>query len=146
MNIKNTFSELLKLARTSIAYKAEGVILDVTEQIVERMQELGISKSELAKQIGSSPPYVTKLLRGGTNFTLESMVKVADALDSELKVKIEPKVSARDWFGLLVKAYPNERTKYKVRSQMKNLSCSERENLQSVNPPIPPQHLYQESS
>jgi transcriptional regulator with XRE-family HTH domain len=44
----------------------------------------------LAEKIGSSPAYVTKILRGETNFTLDSMVKIATALGCELTIGLRP--------------------------------------------------------
>jgi transcriptional regulator with XRE-family HTH domain len=101
MNKKPSFQELLQAARNSLSYKVEGAIIQFTEQIFQKMQTMGVSKSELASRIGSSAPYVTKLLKGGTNFTLESMVKVADALDSEIRIELIPKFTAKDWIHLM---------------------------------------------
>lgn len=69
-------------ARASIEYDLESAIIEATEAVVARMQELGLSRAELARRMGISPPMVTKLLRGENNFTLRTLISLARALDS----------------------------------------------------------------
>ena len=85
------FKSLLAEAQKDHAYWVEGAILEFTEDMVNRMEEQGISRSELARRIGVSPAYVTKILRGSTNFTLDTMVKVARALDCEFRCRLQPR-------------------------------------------------------
>lgn len=83
-----TFSELLKEARRELEYYVTGAIVDFTESVAKRMTELGVNRAELAERIDSSPQYVTKILRGNANFTIQSMAKLARALDSDLQVRL----------------------------------------------------------
>ena len=82
-------------ARQTHAYRAEGASIQFTEELVARMKASGINRSALAEKIGTSPAYVTKILRGDTNFTLDSMVKIADALGCELTIGLRPLAIAR---------------------------------------------------
>ena len=77
-------------ARTSHAYRAEGASLRFTEDLVAFMKTSGFTRTALAQKIGSSPAYITKILRGETNFTLDSMVKIATALGCELTIGLRP--------------------------------------------------------
>lgn len=81
-------------ARQTDAYRAEGASIRFTEDLVARMKTSGLTRSALAEKIGSSPAYITKILRGDTNFTLDSMVKIANALDCELTMGLQPLASA----------------------------------------------------
>jgi transcriptional regulator with XRE-family HTH domain len=108
-NNKPTFRDLLSSARGTVTYIVERTIIGFTEQVVARISSLGLARGEFASKLESSPAYVTKLLRGGTNFTIESMVKVAEALDSELKIELVPKVSVKEWFSELEKMTPQPR-------------------------------------
>src|SRR4051812_43804699 len=83
-----TFRELAESARRSSSYFVQGAILDFTEEIVARMKLQSISKCELAQKIETSPAFITKLLSGENNFTLETMVRVALAVDSELRIHL----------------------------------------------------------
>jgi len=54
------------------------------------MKDRGLNRTALAEKIGTSPAYITKILRGDTNFTLDSMVRFALALDCELNFELQP--------------------------------------------------------
>ena len=85
---------ILGRARDSLAYDTEGVKLEFTEQIVSLMEAKGVSKSALAAHLNVAPAYVTKVLQGTTNFTLDSMVKIAHAFAAELHVQLKPMKSS----------------------------------------------------
>jgi ribosome-binding protein aMBF1 (putative translation factor) len=87
-----SFSKLFKKSRKRLEYFVEGAILEFTEAVVVRMEQTGISESELASKLKRKPVYVKNVLRG-RNFSLESMVKIGLALDSELSIKLVPKAS-----------------------------------------------------
>lgn len=51
--------------------------------------ELGLSRTELAERIGTTPAYISKILNGGAgNFQLETMTKLARAIDAILQVRL----------------------------------------------------------
>lgn len=51
--------------------------------------ELGISRAELAKRLGTSPEYVTKVLNGSAgNFQLSTMTKWARALGAIVQIRL----------------------------------------------------------
>lgn len=54
----------------------ERLILEVTEAISRLMEAGRISKAQLAARLGSSQPFITKLLSGSNNFTLRTMSDV----------------------------------------------------------------------
>lgn len=53
-----------------------------------------MSRAELARRLGTSQAYVTKILRGSVNFTLETMILLARALNADLTVSISPRSAA----------------------------------------------------
>lgn len=59
----------------------ERLILEVTEAIATLLEEQNVSRSELARRIGKSPAFVSKLLRGDNNFTLRTLSDVFFAVD-----------------------------------------------------------------
>lgn len=58
----------------------ERFIMQVTEAIATLLEEQNVSRTELARRIGKSPAFVTKLLRGDNNFTLRTLSDVIFAL------------------------------------------------------------------
>ncbi|MCY1368603.1 hypothetical protein D9M69_555980 [compost metagenome] len=62
------------------------------------MKIKGISNSNLAEKLDTSAAYITKALRGDTNFTIDSMVKLTSALGAKLHIHVaDPEASVR-WF------------------------------------------------
>lgn len=88
-----TLKSAAEAARQTEAYRAEGASIRFTEDLIARMKTTGITRSALAEKIGASPAYITKILRGDTNFTLDSMAKIADALGCELTLGLQPLAS-----------------------------------------------------
>ena len=80
----------LKAARKTHEYRAEGASIEFTNALVTRMREAGVTRSELARLIKVTPAYISKILRGATNFSLDSMVKIANALNCELRLHLQP--------------------------------------------------------
>src|SRR5947207_1682796 len=101
-----SFKELAETARKTTAYYVEGAILEFTEDIVSRMSAERITKSELAAKIKTKPAFITKLLSGQNNFTVETMVKLARALNSDLRIHLQPKGSISQWIDILESPAP----------------------------------------
>ena len=80
------FKDLIEDAKSRDDYWIEDAILQFTMRLHEEMQKQGISKTELARRIGASQPYVTRILKGRDNLTIATMVKLARA--AGLKVQI----------------------------------------------------------
>ena len=87
-SLTETFAGLLSRAETSEDYWLDIAVSDFASDLHARMQRLKVTHKELADRMGTSRPYVTKLLGGG-NFTLFTMVKLAMALDAVVRVRIE---------------------------------------------------------
>lgn len=83
------YDEWLKEVQQHDDYHAEGAILEFTEDLIRAMNRRGLTRTQLANKLGKKPAYITKMLGGENNFTLATMVKVARALDMELKVRLE---------------------------------------------------------
>ncbi len=85
-----TFTDLYKDAEGHEDYWIAGSVQEFTEEIFRLMEQGEISRSELARRLGTSPAYVTKILRGNANFTLATMVRLARALGAELRLQLSP--------------------------------------------------------
>ena len=83
-----SFAELFDDAERHEDYHVAGAILAFNEEIVREMERKGVTRTELARRLGATPAYVTKILRGRVDFTLATMVRLARALDTELVVQL----------------------------------------------------------
>lgn len=79
---------MLEEAESNPDYWIESTITQFAMDLANRMEKLGISRAELARRLGTSPAYITKILGGNANFTLATMVKLATALGGTLRVHI----------------------------------------------------------
>src|SRR5271165_4244440 len=101
-----SFTQIFAEAQKHLAYPVEGAILEFTEELCRLMEKQGVTKTELARHLQCQPAYVTKLLSGQNNFTLETMVKVARALESEVKIHLQEPGFRSDWSDLQTVTYP----------------------------------------
>ena len=92
--------------------------------MLTRMRQVGISRSKLAAKIGVNPAYVSKILRGDTNFSLETMVKIANALESEFRCHLQPVGAKAQWLD--VYSTRTRKTSFRVTDVPRNVIHPER--------------------
>ena len=56
----------------------------IAMKVLKALKERGLSQKDLAAQMGVSPQYVNKLVKGNENFTLETLVKLQNTLNISL--------------------------------------------------------------
>ena len=56
----------------------------ITLQVIRSMDEHSITQAELAKRMGCSQQYVSNLLKGSSNMTLETIARLEKALDIDI--------------------------------------------------------------
>ena len=52
--------------------------------VMNRLDQIGLSQKELAERMHCSPQYISKLLKGSENLTLETISKLEESLDLDL--------------------------------------------------------------
>lgn len=95
-----SFAELLQAARASEIYKAERVRLQFVADLLRAMEARDISRADLARKLGKSNAYVTKILRGDANFTVQTMIQLCEAVGTNLHVHMADGNCAVRWFDL----------------------------------------------
>lgn len=98
----DSFEELFQRAEERPGYWVELGKLEFTEEMLARMKEREISKSQLAARMQAKPAFVTRLVSGHNNFTLETMVRVARALDCEFRSHLQPAGTKACWIDVLI--------------------------------------------
>lgn len=68
----------------------EEFILDATELIWDAMNARSMTKADLAKELGCTPPHVTQLLSGSRNMTLRTFADIAYVLGIRPRFHLEP--------------------------------------------------------
>jgi len=78
-------------AQKHLAYYEEGLFIDVAARVIDAMEARRVTRSDLARRLEVSPAYVTKVLRGHANLSLESLAKLAFALNLKWECILIPK-------------------------------------------------------
>lgn len=61
----------------------------VADQVSERRLERGLSQRELAELVGTTQSAIARLERGGRPPRIDTLLRIADALDCELVVDLK---------------------------------------------------------
>jgi DNA-binding Xre family transcriptional regulator len=83
------FAEIYEQAKETVEFKLEGLELEITEKILAVMEKKSISKTALAKKLGISKAALSGFFQSGSNVTLKRLLKIADALDCELRFDLQ---------------------------------------------------------
>lgn len=82
------YGRLIKRLVDNADYLTQAAMRQFVLNISHRMEVQGLSRKALAEKLNTSPAYVTKVLRGDVNFTLETMTKMALAVDGRLRIEV----------------------------------------------------------
>ena len=81
-------SKALKDPATKAEYEALGPEYEVVKTIIKERVKRGWSQTELAEAIGSRQPVISRLERGDSNPSLQTLSRIAKALDLSLQVSM----------------------------------------------------------
>ncbi len=83
------FSEGKEFSRAEErVYAREELVYNVTEDILVSLEDMSVSKKELARRLGKSRSYITQILSGARNMTLGTLSDICFALGVKPKVII----------------------------------------------------------
>ena len=97
----DSFEQLFQRAEERTGYWVELAKLEFTEEMLARMKGRGVKKGQLAAMLGVRPAVVTRLVSGHNNFTIETMARVARALDCEFRCHLQPAGAKACWIDIL---------------------------------------------
>jgi len=86
-----------KNLKESPDFMAESNKIGFAFEIERAIAVNGISQNKLADMIGVSPAYISKVLRGDANLTIETMTKFADAIGKVLHLYLANKGANVEW-------------------------------------------------
>ena len=62
----------------------------VAMRMLQKMEETGINQRGLAERMGCSQQYISKILKGQENLSIETICKIEESLEIELLPKVNP--------------------------------------------------------
>lgn len=72
------------------------IVIEFTNAIAEAMADRQMSRVHLAKCMGVSPAYITKILKGDINLTIETMTRLARAVECTPKIILDQVVHTQN--------------------------------------------------
>jgi predicted transcriptional regulator len=63
----------------------------IAQDVAERRQQLGYSQRELAELVGTTQSAIARLERGGRPPRIDTLLRIADALECDLAVELRPR-------------------------------------------------------
>jgi predicted transcriptional regulator len=84
--------EALERLRRRIAGAENGwFFAQIADRVAERRGELGLSQQQLAHITGTTQSAIARLERGGRPPRIDTLLRIAEALDCDLVVELRPK-------------------------------------------------------
>jgi transcriptional regulator with XRE-family HTH domain len=68
----------------------------IAEQVADRRRALGLSQRELAELTGTTQSAIARLESGGRPPRIDTLMRIANALDCELRVELRPRTTKGD--------------------------------------------------
>jgi plasmid maintenance system antidote protein VapI len=78
-------------------FLAEELKLAFADELARLLEARGLKRTELAAKLGTNRGYVTRVLNTDYNLTIETMVRIADALGACVSLHLHPKDTHVDW-------------------------------------------------
>jgi ribosome-binding protein aMBF1 (putative translation factor) len=66
----------------------------IAAEVAERRLALGLSQSDLARLVGTTQSAIARLERGGRPPRIDTLLRIANALDCELVVRLRPRTAS----------------------------------------------------
>jgi transcriptional regulator with XRE-family HTH domain len=94
------YAEMTRNREKDTGFQLEYFKLVFTEELGRLLEQRGISQAELARRLDTSRAYITRIFRTDFNPTVETMLKLAIALDADLSVHMHPRETEVRWLEI----------------------------------------------
>jgi ribosome-binding protein aMBF1 (putative translation factor) len=88
--------ETLERLRERLAHAEGGwLFAQIADRVAERRKELGLSQAELAQRVDTTQSARARLESGGRPPRIDTLLRIANALDCELVVELRPRTNPK---------------------------------------------------
>jgi ribosome-binding protein aMBF1 (putative translation factor) len=93
---KRLTKEMLERIRERLAHADDGwFFAQIADRVAERRKELGLSQAELAQLVDTTQSAIARLESGGRPPRIDTLLRIANALDCELVVELKPRTKMK---------------------------------------------------
>lgn len=101
MKTSKALQVMMDEAQADGSLQLEQAKLEFALSLEAQRRRQQLSYVDLAKRLGTSAAYVSKVFRGDSNVTIESMVKLSEAAGGRLEIRVaERQAVIRPWKGV----------------------------------------------
>jgi transcriptional regulator with XRE-family HTH domain len=98
MKISKALQRFLDESKKSDSYWVERAKLDFSTSLEKQRLFSKVTYADIAKKLGTSAAYISKVFRGDTNMTIETLVKLSRATGGELDIRVvESSAESQKW-------------------------------------------------
>ena len=90
-NVEKHLNKKLKSPKFREAYELERIKVALAQKIAEIRDEHSLKQSELARRMRVSQQFVSQVESGDINLTLETLLKIAHSLNTNIKISFSKK-------------------------------------------------------
>ena len=88
--------DALERIRERLAHAEDGwLFAQIADRVAERRKELGLSQAELAQLVDTTQSAIARLESGGRPPRIDTLLRIANALDCELVVELQPRTNPK---------------------------------------------------
>lgn len=88
--------EMLERIRERLAHADDGwFFAQIADRVADRRKELGLSQAELAQLVDTTQSAIARLESGGRPPRIDTLLRIANALDCELVVELRPRTNPK---------------------------------------------------
>ena len=99
-----SLASLIESSKEKDSYWVERAKFDFAMDLVGLLHKSGLSNSDFAERINVKAPYVSKVLRGDENLTIQTMVKLVRALKGKLNIHVSEENYHVRWFDVVAQS------------------------------------------
>jgi ribosome-binding protein aMBF1 (putative translation factor) len=88
---KTAIDRLRDRAEQAIAPEGGYLFAQIADDVATRRTERGLSQRELAELTGTTQSAIARLERGGRPPRIDTLLRIAHALDCDLRVELKPR-------------------------------------------------------
>src|SRR5919108_4084579 len=89
-------TEAIERIRERLARADDGwFFAQIADKVAERRKELGLSQAELAELVATTQSAIARLESGGRPPRIDTLLRIANALDCELIVELQPRTKTK---------------------------------------------------
>lgn len=85
--LSEKWKNLTKEIKSTIQYKIESISLDIAIQVFKQMEKLNLNRKQLAERLNVNKSYISQILKGKNNLTIETLVKLSEVLNMKPEIK-----------------------------------------------------------